>query len=302
MPPSLPRTRQQQTLIPFVSKSDEALLAAVNRYHLATAEQLCCAVFGSKSHGYVRGKVSHLATAGYLLRSDDLRPFGPLVYSLGPQGRDYLQSLGHDVPERLRKAVVKRYGYQHLKHALGVTDILIAADRLAKQDTRIRVHAVLNEYAAKRTSMRVALPKGEKVTVCPDAWLDLRLATTERLQTCLALEFDRGSEWQPAWRQKVRAILTWAKGPYRSIFGTESLTVAVIVDAGPESQQRLATLLHWTEAELAEQNAQAAAELFCLGICETASITPANLFLRPTFRVPFSPAPTSLLPLEQGAV
>ena len=300
MPSRQPHVRARSAAHRFLSRSDEAILLAINRYHLATAEQLCRAVLDSKSYGYMRGKVHQLAGGGYLLRSDELRPFGPCVYSLGPQGRAYLQALEHDVPQRLRKVVVARYGYQHLRHALGVTDLLIAADRLAKRERWVRVHTLLNEHAAKRASLRVALPHGESVSVCPDAWLDLRLQAGERLRTCLALEYDRGSEWQTAWRRKVRAILAWAQGPYRSIFGTDSLTVAVIVAAGPQSQQRLATLLRWTEAELAAPDARAAAELFCFGACDTAIVAPQTLFLSPIFRTPFAPAPTSLLPVLQG--
>jgi hypothetical protein len=300
MPELLPTPAQQKARTLFVIKSDEAIITAVNRYHLATADQLCRFLLGSKSYAHMRSKASHLADAGYLLRNEELRPLGPVVYSLGPKGRSYLRELGVAVPERLKKTVVRHYGWGHLNHALGVTDILIAADLVAQRTPHVRLAALFNEHALKRKGVRVSLPAGGTVTVCPDAWLDFRLEGDRWYRSCLSIEFDRGNEWQPAWREKVRAILAWAKGPYITAFGTESLSVAVIVDAGEQSAQRCQNLLRWTEAELVAQHAQHEADLFCIAALNPATADPVQLFLGPLFQSPFAPEPTPLLAVPQA--
>jgi len=85
-------------------------------------------------------------------------------------------------------------------------------------------------------------------------------------------------------REKVRAFLAWVApgfGPdgsrtpslYEQSFGTESLTVAVLVDAGAQSETRVRNLVRWTEAELTAQHAEHEAELFCI-----AAATPSGLW------------------------
>jgi hypothetical protein len=302
MTTTLPRTKSETASISFIGLADDAILRAINRYHLVTAEQICRLLYKPSVISYVRSRLSHLANADYLLRSDMLRPSrtgtGPIVYSLGPKGRKYLQSLDVAVPERLRKGVAREYGYLHLKHALGVTDILLAADLVARAEPRFRVATLLHEQALKRKGVKVEVAQGQRETVQPDAWLDLRLERERWYQNCVAIEFDRGSEHQPAWRSKVAALLAWSRGPYSELFGTDSLTIAVITTAG---EDRLRSLVRWTETELTARAAEGAGELFCLTACEPSTVPPASLFFSPIWSVPFAPEPTGLLSIGRSS-
>jgi hypothetical protein len=301
MQQTLPHVKRTSASRTFVSKADEAILRAVNRYHLVTVNQVCRLLYKPGALTTVRSRVSRLAQANYLLRNaafqHRIAP-GPVVYSLGPKGRSYLASLGEAVPERLRKGVVTDYGFTHLTHALGVTDLLIAADLVTKHEPRVTVQTLLHEHALQRKGVRVTLADGSKAPVQPDAWIDFRLRQDRTYQTCIAVEFDRGTEHQPKWRAKVHALLAWSRGPYRELFGTDSLTIAVLTTAGEERHK---ALLRWTEVELTARNAQAAADLFCFAFGEPATIPPDDLFLGRRWVSPFAATPTALLELAQGA-
>src|SRR5512144_2804588 len=65
----------------------------------------------------------------------------------------------------------------------------------------------------------------------------------------LAVELDRGSEDQAAWRAKVAAICACALGPYPQVFHTDNLTVAVVT---PHVTRR-DELRAWTARELAQR-------------------------------------------------
>ncbi len=311
MPDTLPRPTVHKAAKTFLTQADETMLRLVNRYHLATAEQICRVLYKPSMVTIVRGKLSHLADAGYLLRNEGFqRQFapGPIVYSVGPKGKTYLAGLKEAVPERLRKGVVTTYGYTHLRHALGVTDVLIAADGAVKGRTDVRIHTMLHEHALHRKGVRVTLPDGTKEPVKPDAWIDFRIKKDQWYQSGIAIEFDRGTEHQPAWRKKVAALLEWTKKPlgpdgmpgpslYEQAFDTSSLTIAIITTAGEE---RLKQVIRWTEAELTRAQARAAAPMFWVTTCDPATTKPDGLFFGPVWQSPFNPAPQPLLRVAQG--
>ena len=82
------------------------------------------------------------------------------------------------------------------------------------------------------------------LAVIPDAWFQLKVASSPRVS--IALELDRGTEDQRVWRQKVAALALWAVGPYRKAFQTDNVTIAVVC---PDVARR-ETLCSWTKKEL----------------------------------------------------
>ena len=115
----------------------------------------------------------------------------------------------------------------------------------------------------------------------------------------MALELDRGSEAVTRWRQKVQALLAWAKGPYPKLFGTTILTIAVIVAMEQQSERRLLALLRWTEAELRDSGQEREADLFRFTAqdFDDLTVSPEQLFLADTWYRPFD---SHALPLLAG--
>ena len=136
-------------------------------------------------------------------------------------------------------------------------------------------------------------------TVQPDGFVDLHVRRGGEVhQECYYLEVDNGTEYQVAWREKVRALVAFARGPYQATFGSEPIVVPVVATPGP---QRAEQLRAWTEAELAALGAQADAELFAFVGAHPARISPAELFCAPVWTMPFHAEPFPLVAdLEVG--
>jgi hypothetical protein len=131
---------------------------------------------------------------------------------------------------------------------------------------------------------------GKSAYAVPDAWVDIRI--DGRLQVCLVVELDRGTEEQKAWRRKVNNLLAFADGPYQDAFGTRSLTFAVVTTAG---DHRLLELIRWTEAELAASREVAQGDLFVLTSWRPESLPAEELFRDRRWLQPFGDETLALL-------
>lgn len=107
----------------------------------------------------------------------------------------------------------------------------------------------------------------------------------------IALELDRGTEEQKRWRGKVAALAAWADGPYRQVFGVQTLTIAVVTpdEARRDTQRR------WTSQELARLGQQQLAEIFLFTSADPVTIAPAQFFFGPCCYEPQATEPVSLL-------
>jgi hypothetical protein len=110
------------------------------------------------------------------------------------------------------------------------------------------------------------------IAVIPDAWFQLSYKNENPYS--IALELDRGTEDQKVWREKVAAYVIWAHGPYRDVFETDNVTVAVVC---PDSV-RVSQLIDWTMRELTDRAAEEYAELF-LFTSESPVASPKRFFL-----------------------
>jgi hypothetical protein len=274
--------------LPFdLGPSDEPILTMLGLYFYLTAAQITRLLYAPASHTYAQARLKRLVDAGYLQRLFLPRPSrtgsAPLVYTLARKGLNALREWGSAVDRRYRPAEARELSYLHLAHTLALNDALIALELLCRKNPRIQIADLRHERVLKLHPVVVALPDGAKTGVIPDGWVDLRIAGC--YQECYAIELDRGTTEGKAWRRKVAALLAYADGPYQRVFGTPSLTIAVI--ATPV-QRRRAVLLRWTEAELRAQGREDAAGLFHFTGATLADQDPEQLFLSAVWSEPFS--------------
>lgn len=280
-----------------VTPAKQAILTALARYYYLTARQCTRLLYAETSLTRVQALLKELADDGYCQRLFLPRPTPhgrvPAIYTLGRSGRAHLETLGIDVPTRLRPSEERGHAYLFLDHTLAVNDWLIALALLSRRAPGITVRTMLHERTLRRMPVMVAGSDGRRASVIPDGWLDLRVALPDGVDRyCIALEIDRGTTEQKAFRRKIAHWVAAADGPYREMFGTDLLTVAIVATPG---EGRAKELLRWIAAELVNLQRPDAAELFLVTAMDAASVDPATLWCGPVWRQASRGAPVSLI-------
>lgn len=284
--------------------AESLILLSVMQFHCITALQLTKLLWQPSSLTWVQSMLRGLADAGYLERdripTRQSRGPAPYFYAITRKGMQHLRNLGGTIPARARPYRVSAWSYLHIAHMLAVNEVLIAAEQLTQTYPVVTLARVLHDVDLKRTPVRVPLPDGSTQTVVPDGFLDfeVRIEAGYRLPICL--EIDRATEGQTKFRQKVRALLAFSRGPYQQAFRRQMLTIAVITTAGVERRD---ALLSWTETELdALHVSDDELDLFRFAafpldwdVPEAQRPTPTTLYLEPVWRTPFSHELVSLL-------
>ncbi|MDQ2785507.1 MAG: replication-relaxation family protein [Chloroflexota bacterium] len=280
-----------------VTPAQRAILLALGRYYYLTARQATCLLYAPSSLTRVQALVKELADDGYCQRLFLPRPTPhgrvPAVYTLGRLGRVHLAAVGVDVPTRLRLSEAREHRYLFLDHTLAVNDCLIAMELLARRAPQIVIRTMLHERALRHMPIAVTDPDGRQASVIPDGWLDLRVVLPDgTYRSCIALEIDRGTTEQKAFRRKIAHWVAAADGPYREAFGTDLLTVAIVATPG---EGRAEELLRWIAAELTSLHRPEAAVLFLVTSVDAASTDPATLYCGPVWRQCDSATPVPLI-------
>jgi hypothetical protein len=175
-----------------------------------------------------------------------------------------------------------------MTHRLAAIDVLIAAAGLCR-DGAASCPRLLPERALRQQPVRVRV--GDRlVAVIPDGWFQLRVAGGPAY--LIALELDRGSEDQSAWRRKVAGYAAWVQGPYQQAFATDNLTIAVVTP----TRERRDQLRHWTHVQLARQDAVHLAELFLLTAVSPVTTSPHRFFFDRLWYLPHQTWPVSAGP------
>jgi hypothetical protein len=283
-----------------IGAADDAIIRAVGRFDYLIAEQACRLLYSRGSLTYVRARLSGLANARYLHRS--LMPKAsragstPSVYTLGPKGHAYLDRHGKPGGSRLRSSEIDDASGAHLRHALGITDFLVACDLFCRANPEYRIRRILTDRELKRAQFRVDLPgqNGSRSGVAPDAWVEFRrrLEDGTAAQRCVALEFDNASEHQGAWRNKVERLVAWARGPYVEYFGTPALVIAVVTTGG---LARRNDLVQWTGRSLEQHEELGAGRYFYISEASPAEMNPSQFFLANVWHQPCGEAAVPLL-------
>ncbi len=273
----------------ILTASDDNILRALARYHYLSARQIVRLLYSPGSLSYVQARLKVLCAAGYLRRCFLPRPSrtgsAPLVYALSRRSASLLTRQGIEARATSWRSASQAHSYLFLAHTLAVNDVLISAERLCQLNERFELSAMQHERDLKRRPTPVTLDDNLTVGVVPDGWLDIRVHLPGGdYQCCLALELDRGTIQQRAWRQKLKALLAWSRGPYLNVFGTSALTIAVACTTGPLRRQQL---LSWTEAELRTLNREEDAALFRFCAESALQLEPETYFLGPGWYRPF---------------
>ncbi len=275
-----------------VGIGEQNILFALATYHYLSAQQLCRLLYSPSSLTFVQTKLKELSDGKYCQRLFLPRPsrYGsaPSVYRLASKGLSYLSASGKQVG-RYRPVEERAHSYLFLAHTLAVNSVLIAAALLCRTSPEFVIRRMAHERDLKREPMTVLEGDGRKLAVIPDGYLDFAVNGTH--QVCISLEIDRGTYEQKVWRQKVRALLAAASGPYQQRFETASLTFAVVATPG---EKRLWELMRWTEAELKEAS-QDQRDLFRFTGANPETASPRALFLHPVWFRPFDKTGRPLL-------
>ncbi len=297
-------TTDAHTLI--LAAREDAILYAVYRYHFLTAAMVMHLLYSRGSLAYVRVLLKRLTQAGYLqrLRLPNVTVGNtPWVYTLARRGITYLAAAGYTDFARFRPSEQQEHSYLFLSHTLAVNDVLIAAARLPRTAPDVVLADFQHERALRQTPVMVTTAQGERIGIVPDGWLDFHLGGVARM--CVLLELDRGTIEQRAFKRKLRGLVAYAAGPYQTVFGTTSLTVAIATTAG---EQRAARLRVWCEQVLRELHEEQNADLFLItslppatGTTTGGELDPTHLFLAPVWSQPLRQTAVPLLELSACA-
>jgi protein involved in plasmid replication-relaxation len=286
-----------------VTPAKHALLAAIGRYHFLTTRQATRLLYAEGSLTRVQTLLKELSDDGYVQRLFLPRPTPhgrvPAVYTLGRFGHAHLEALGIDVPTRLRPSEARAHAYLFLDHTLAVNDCLIAMEVLARRTPAIALHRMLHERTLRHMPIPVTDPDGSNASVIPDGWLDVRVALPEGIDRyCIALEIDRETTEQRAFRRKIAHWVAAADGPYQAAFGTDLLTVAIVATPG---EGRARELLRWIVAALATLHREEQAGLFLVTPADAAAVDPFAFYCGRMWHQPDREEPVPLIE-EVGAI
>ena len=184
-----------------------------------------------------------------------------------------------------------------MAHRLATIDVLIAADCLCRHYP-VYCPQMLSESELKQGALKVAVPPGpmapdgslpRTAAVIPDAWFQLTVGG--HLPVSIALELDRGTEDQRAWRDKVAALALWALGPYRQAFQADNVTIAVVC---PDVHRR-DTLAVWTKKELESRDLGKVLDVFLFTDASPVATTSKEFFFGRVWFLPHQQQPVTLL-------
>jgi hypothetical protein len=258
--------------------ADEKILRLFSIFPYLTDEQVTKLLYSSGSARYVSAKLKALTEQKYLHRLARETINVPYVYCLGIRGTRFLQQLGSDIPV-FHPSEHTQHAPLFLRHALAVNDFLIAASKLPDASSDIAVAEIKHDWTLKRTQKDVV----------PDGWIDFRIG--ESIQICLWLEMDMGTMDQKPFRRKIASLVTFSREGYHKVFGTPSLTIAIVTLAG---EQRRTNILIWIQRELTALQREDMSDLFRVLSVSPEEMTPEHLFLSAICSRPFD---TTVLPL-----
>src|SRR6266567_3150762 len=172
--------------------------------HLATTEQLTRLHYKPGMLKTVSKRLKVLVDNGYI--QADCIPTklfkSPYYYAIDTKGIRYLESLGLDTDANFRSNKEQSESYLHLRHALELNDVLIAALRLKYTHPNYYLARYIQERALKRSPY-----KNNGITLIPDGFLDFRIRASSGPERYvgLVLEHDRGTEQQEHFKRRIRA-------------------------------------------------------------------------------------------------
>jgi hypothetical protein len=241
----------------FLTDTQLHALQDVGFFHYFTADQLMRLRYG-KSHNYVRDLLRDLwdphhdplkpGRDGYLYRQaihkKEHHPTAKAeyVYWLSPKGARAVRESGQPVPKLTKRKDLT--GVQ-IPHTLAVNEFFIAAQLLAEAFPEL---VSIRHWDSERYLRAVPFVTDVGVTSSDGfVWI-----TCQGKDYPILLEVDRGSEAFDKWQEKVRVLTRFVEEGYQKRYGTELVTIAVVVSMADEDEalKRRNELLGWIERTL----------------------------------------------------
>jgi hypothetical protein len=288
-------------LIAQPRKGAEKFLAILAMFGYLTAEQLRKgAEYQPTSIGFVRQKLNSLVAAGFVLALPGRFVTQPRVYTLTGTGYTYAAALGVQTTKRVRPAEERDKARNRLfiEHTLAVSDVLIAAWRLAQTVPGIVLTRLHTERELQR-KIYVDIP--ERICIEPDASCQFTITKTFGQQPLTWLDFFhievyRHVPGETRYKQKIHGYVTSvATGQHEVLFHTPALSIAVFC----ATDYQATTLKRWTEEALTQMHQPEEGVRFFFGRIDTAAATPEEMFLSPVWEQAFGTVKTPLLVLEE---
>jgi len=212
--------------------------------HLATTEQLTRLHYKPGMLKTVSKRLKVLVDNGYI--QADCVPTklfkSPYYYTLDTKGIRYLESIGVDIDQNFRASKEVSESYLHIRHALELNDVLLAALRLKYQHPNYYLARYIQERTLKRSPY-----KANGITLIPDGFLDIRNRTNNQALP-LIIELDRGTEQQEHFKRRIRAYKAlYAANGCESMFGVKTALAVFLTFVG---LKRIQQMREWTFAEL----------------------------------------------------
>ena len=254
--------------------------------HLATAEQLTRLHYKPGMLKTVKKRLKVLVDNGFVQADSVPTKFfkSPFYYTLSGKGMKYLEDLGMDIDAGFRASKELSDSYLHLRHAIELNDVLIAALRLKYAHPDYYLARYVHERSLKRQPY-----KANGITLIPDGFLDFRDRTSNRAM-CLMLELDRGTEQQEHFKRRIRAYKAlYAANGTESMFGVKVAFTAFTTFVGAK---RVAQMYEWTRDEL--QDSPQLMQMFLFADLPT-PVESSNLLLERRWFTLTSDQPIALL-------
>jgi hypothetical protein len=291
-------------------KGAEKILVAISEFDYLTAEQVTRLLYAEKSLAFVRKKLRALVATDYVFALGGRAVNLPLIYTLSGKGRTYAGMLGEPPRKRFRASEEREKSDNlfFMKHTLAVTDVLIAARLLGQTVPGVALTRMFLERSLRRkiyvevTEPATAGTENKPLKVCiePDCSLEFTIQDTTQPQIWrdfFHVEVYRHLPMETLFKQKVFGYVHYAAtGQHEGMFHTSALSIAVIA----ATDQIALALRRWTEEALHQTPRQG--ERFFFRCLNTATATPADMFLAPDWQQAFGKVKTSLLLLKEGHV
>jgi hypothetical protein len=281
-------------------KGEEKFLALLALFGYLTVEQLRKAAgYQPTSIGFLREKLNALVAAGFVLALPGRFVTQPRVYTLTQTGYTYAAALGIQKAKRVRPAEERDKAQNRffIEHTLAVSDVLVAAWRLAQTHPSIALTTLYTERELQR-KIYVQLP--ERICIEPDASCEFTVtepwhAAPQTWQDFVHIEVYRHLPLQPRFKQKIQGyVASVDSGQHEALFHTPALSIAVFC----QTEYQTITLTRWTEEALQEMGRVEEGERFFFRTIDTATASPEEMFLAPIWEQAFGTTTTPLLVLE----
>lgn len=278
------------------------ILVAISTFRYLTCHQVTRLFFSSSSRNFVGSYLKRLTEKKYLLTfplPSIKKGNRELIYALSPLGRRALASLGYTLP--MSPTLAGEPTYLHFMHIISLNDFLIVLSLLPKKYPHITIAKLLPDWQLKHAPLTVNVPRQdtgvtERLTLTPDAWIDLRVKIHDRWrQMPLWLELDRGTEERQQFQRKIQGIVAALhSNAYQERFGTKLVTLAFATTNGEKRLQKMRT---WIHQVLSKWQRLEDEELFFLTSLPQGELDSSALFCTPCWTVGGQLEPVPLLPI-----